>query len=171
MQLINLWVPYNTTATEEPCGLDIWVPGCKDRGDRVIAQAVSCRLPTAAARVRAQVTSCGICGSFVSPRTSVSPANSHSTDCSTFIIIFHPPAGTTSQLVADVPSGLSHLIPPQIKDNGGGYNWLWILPMPEFGTSGDESPGSITGTFVSKYYSTKKYKMAPTNLHKGLLFH
>jgi hypothetical protein len=28
-------------------------------------------------------------GSF-SPSTSVSPANSHSTDCSTFIIIYHP---------------------------------------------------------------------------------
>jgi hypothetical protein len=29
---------------------------------RAVAQAVSCRLPTAAARVRAQVRSCGICG-------------------------------------------------------------------------------------------------------------
>jgi hypothetical protein len=29
---------------------------------RAIAQAVVCRLPTAAARVRAQVRSCGICG-------------------------------------------------------------------------------------------------------------
>jgi hypothetical protein len=29
---------------------------------RAIAQPVSCRLPTAAARVRAQVRSCGICG-------------------------------------------------------------------------------------------------------------
>jgi hypothetical protein len=25
-----------------------------------------------------------------SPSTSVSPANSHSTDCSTFIVIYHP---------------------------------------------------------------------------------
>jgi hypothetical protein len=30
--------------------------------DRVMAQAVSRRLPTAAARVRAKVRSCGICG-------------------------------------------------------------------------------------------------------------
>jgi hypothetical protein len=60
---------------------------------RAIAQAVSCPLPTAAARVRAQVRSCGICGGQkwhwdrFSPSTSVSPGNSHSTDCSTFIII------------------------------------------------------------------------------------
>jgi hypothetical protein len=61
-----------------------------------MAQAVSRRCPTAAAaRVRAQVRSCGTCdgqkwhwGRF-SPSTSVSPANSHSTDCSTSII-YHP---------------------------------------------------------------------------------
>jgi hypothetical protein len=56
-----------------------------------IAQAVSCRLPTAATRVRAQVTwdlwwTKWHWGRF-SPSTSVSPANFHSTDCSTFIII------------------------------------------------------------------------------------
>jgi hypothetical protein len=57
-----------------------------------IAQTISRRLPTAAARIRAQVTSRGICGErndtgvgFVGS-TSVSPANSHYTDCSTFII-------------------------------------------------------------------------------------
>jgi hypothetical protein len=33
-----------------------WEEGC------AIAQAVSCRLPTSAAHVRSQVTSCGICG-------------------------------------------------------------------------------------------------------------
>jgi hypothetical protein len=50
--------------------------------------------PTAAAWVRAQVRSCGICGGQsgtegrFSPSTSVSPANSHSTDCST--LIQHP---------------------------------------------------------------------------------
>jgi hypothetical protein len=59
---------------------------------RVMAQAVSRRLPTAAASVRALVRSCGICGGQsgtggrFSPNTSVSPANSHSTDCSTLII-------------------------------------------------------------------------------------
>jgi hypothetical protein len=63
------------------------------RVGRAIAHAVGRRLPTAAARVRAQVRSCGICGGQsgrFSPSTSVSPANSHSTDCSTIIIIYHP---------------------------------------------------------------------------------
>jgi hypothetical protein len=61
---------------------------------RSIAQAVGRRLPTAATRVRAQVRSCGICGGRSGtgadffPSTSVSPANSYSTDCST-IIIYH----------------------------------------------------------------------------------
>jgi hypothetical protein len=56
------------------------------------AQAVSRQLPTAVARVRSHVRSCGIYGGQSStacrifPRTSVSPANSHSTKCSIFII-------------------------------------------------------------------------------------
>jgi hypothetical protein len=61
-----------------------------------MAQAVSRRLPTAAARVRAQFRSCGICGGETnwhwgrfSPSTSVSPANLHPTDCS-ILIIYHP---------------------------------------------------------------------------------
>jgi hypothetical protein len=56
-----------------------------------IAQAVSRWLPTAAARV----WSCGILwwtkwrwGGF-SPSTSVSPANLHSTNCSTITLIYH----------------------------------------------------------------------------------
>jgi hypothetical protein len=57
---------------------------------RATAQAVSRRLPNAAARVRAQVMwdlwrTNWHWGKF-SPSTSVSPANSHSTDCSTLII-------------------------------------------------------------------------------------
>jgi hypothetical protein len=62
---------------------------------RAIAQAVSRRFPTAASRVRAQVRLCGICGgqSGTGARflrvLSVSPDNSHSTDCST-LIIHHP---------------------------------------------------------------------------------
>jgi hypothetical protein len=57
-----------------------------------IGQAVSLRLPTAAARVRTQFWSCGICeqsgsGAGFLKSTSVSPANSNSTACSTFIII------------------------------------------------------------------------------------
>jgi hypothetical protein len=58
---------------------------------RDISQAVSRRLPTAAARDRPQFRSCGICGgqSGFSPCISVSPANSHSTDCSTITIIYN----------------------------------------------------------------------------------
>jgi hypothetical protein len=61
---------------------------------RAIAQAVSRWLPTAAARVRTWVRSCGICGgqsgagTVFLKSTSVSPANSHSTDCSTIIIVY-----------------------------------------------------------------------------------
>jgi hypothetical protein len=82
------------------------------RAGRAIAQAVSRRLPTAEARVRAQVRSCGICGGqsgtgagFLRVRRFPLP----------FLI---PPmlhihhhlssgTGTIGQLVADVPSGLS----------------------------------------------------------------
>jgi hypothetical protein len=61
---------------------------------RAVAQAVRRRLPTAAARVRAQVMwdlwwTKWHWGRF-SPSISLSPANSLSTDCSTFIIIYHP---------------------------------------------------------------------------------
>jgi hypothetical protein len=62
---------------------------------RAIAQAVSLRLTASAARVRAWFRSSeifggqsGTGGSF-SLSTSVSLANSHSTDCSTFVIIYH----------------------------------------------------------------------------------
>jgi hypothetical protein len=57
-----------------------------------IAQAVNHWLPTAAAWVRCQVWSREICGeqSGTAPLgTSVSPANSHSTDCCT-LITYHP---------------------------------------------------------------------------------
>jgi hypothetical protein len=69
-----------------------------------IAQEVSRWHTTAAARVRAQVMSCGICGGQwhwgrFSPNTSVSP---HSTSG----------ADTIGQLVADIPNGLT-LTPPQ----------------------------------------------------------
>jgi hypothetical protein len=63
------------------------------REGRAIAQPVSRRLPTAAARVRAQVRwgfwwTKWHWGRF-SPSTSVSPVNFHSTDYST-LIIYHP---------------------------------------------------------------------------------
>jgi hypothetical protein len=62
-------------------------------GGLAIAEAVSRRLPTAAALLRSQVRWDLWCtkwhwGRF-SPSTSVSPANSHSTDRST-LIIYHP---------------------------------------------------------------------------------
>jgi hypothetical protein len=53
-----------------------------------IAQAVSRRLPTAAARVHVGFVDETVLGRF-SPSTSVSPANSHSTDYST-LTIYHP---------------------------------------------------------------------------------
>jgi hypothetical protein len=61
---------------------------------RDIAQVVNGRLPTKVAWVRGQVMrylwwTKWHWGRF-SPSTSVSPANSHSIDCSTFIIIYHP---------------------------------------------------------------------------------
>jgi hypothetical protein len=80
---------------------------------RAIAQAVSIRFPTAAARVRSQVGSCGICGGqsgtgagflrvlrfplpiLIPPTTPLSSG-----------------AGTIGQILADVPSGFS-LTPPQ----------------------------------------------------------
>jgi hypothetical protein len=45
----------------------------------------TCSFPTAAARVRSQVKSCGICGG--QPSTSVFPANSDFTKCS--LLIYH----------------------------------------------------------------------------------
>jgi hypothetical protein len=65
---------------------------CQCDGGRAIAQAVSRRLPTAAARVRDQVRLCGICGGQSGTGAGFLrvlrflPANSDSTDCSTFII-------------------------------------------------------------------------------------
>jgi hypothetical protein len=76
---------------------------------RALAQAVSRRLPTAAARARAQVRSCGICGG-------------QSGSAAAFLLVLRfpvpiliPPdaphsssgAGTVIQLVADVRSRLS----------------------------------------------------------------
>jgi hypothetical protein len=52
----------------------------------------------------------------VSPSTPVSPANPHSTDCSTLITISSR-AGTIGQFVADVPSGLGLTPPQEVKKN------------------------------------------------------
>jgi hypothetical protein len=61
------------------------------RDSRAVAQAVSRWLPTALARARAQVRSCGICGGRT--RTGLDLgflASSHATDCPTPIVVHHP---------------------------------------------------------------------------------
>jgi hypothetical protein len=80
----------------------IWTSSQESCDGRATAQAVSRRLPTAEARVRAQVRSCGICGGqncagacflrvlrFPLP-ILIPSTNFHSIDCSTLIIIYHP---------------------------------------------------------------------------------
>jgi hypothetical protein len=86
---------------------------------RAISQAVSHRLLTAAARVRTQVGSCGICGGqsgtgagflrvlrFPLP-ILILPTAPHSSG-----------AGTIGQLVAEVPSGLSPTASQETKRKG-----------------------------------------------------
>jgi hypothetical protein len=78
---------YDTAADFRSNNLHLW-----RLWRRAIAQVVSRRLPSAAVRIWSQVmqdlwwTKCNW-GRF-SPSTSVSPSNSHFTDCSTFI--YHP---------------------------------------------------------------------------------
>jgi hypothetical protein len=75
-------------------------------------QAVSSHIPTAVARVRAQARLCGICGAQIGTGVgfllvlSVSPANSHSTDCSTLTMIYRP-GWYNRPVVAVERSGLS----------------------------------------------------------------
>jgi hypothetical protein len=81
-----------------------------------MAQAVSGRLPTAAARVRSHVKSHGICGGQKWRRGKFSPGTSGFPCQFSFNQVLHahlsPGAGTIPQRVADAPSGLS-LTPPQ----------------------------------------------------------
>jgi hypothetical protein len=104
---------FNPLPSALPCALPpslkregiIWEPSkpekkqnlfsCPPPQSSAVAQAVSRRLPTAAARVCAQVRLCGICGGqsgagagFLKS-TSVCPANLHYTNCSTITIIYH----------------------------------------------------------------------------------
>jgi hypothetical protein len=75
--------------------------------ERGRAIAVSCRLPTEAAWVQAQVRSCGICGRQSGARTGFLPVLRFP------LLILIPPtaphssSGTIGKLVADVPTGLS----------------------------------------------------------------
>jgi hypothetical protein len=82
---------------------------------RITAQAVSRWLPTAAARVRAQIRSCGILVDKVALGQVFSEYIGFPCQFS-FHILLHTHlssgTGTVGQLVADVPSGLS-LTPPQ----------------------------------------------------------
>jgi hypothetical protein len=94
------------------------VTGSEELG-RAICQAVSRRLPTAGS-IPALVMwdlwwTKWHWGRF-SPTTLVSPANSHSTDCST-LIIYHPGLVITGQIVADLPSEFRLTPPQQIKQN------------------------------------------------------
>jgi hypothetical protein len=82
-----------------------------------MAQAVSRRLPTAEARGRAQVKSCGICGGGTGTGQVFSEYFGFPCQFSfNRLLRIHydllSGAGTIGQLVADVPSGLS-LTPPQ----------------------------------------------------------
>jgi hypothetical protein len=79
------------------------------------AQAFSRRLPTAASRFRSHLRSClrNWYWRRFGPSTSVSPANSHSIDTSTImIIVIVVRGGTVGQIEADVLSGHP---PPPIK--------------------------------------------------------
>jgi hypothetical protein len=88
---------------------------------RAIGQAVTCRLPTAAARVRTQVMSSGICGE--QSGTEVGFLGLLRFPLSILILSTAPhsssssAAGTIGQLVADVPSGLSLAPPKETKKN------------------------------------------------------
>jgi hypothetical protein len=88
---------------------------------RAIAQAVSRRLPTAAAWVRAQFRSCGICGG--QSGTGVGFSEYFGFLCQfSFHRLLHTHhlssgAGIIDQLVADVPSGLNLTHPKELKKN------------------------------------------------------
>jgi hypothetical protein len=111
-QIIVHLSPYNLTLYDSDTESVVRYPQ-----GRAIAHAVCRRIPTAAARVLSQVRSWGIfgwtkwhCGRF-SPSISVSPTNSHSTDCSTFVI-YHPGLVQYVKMVADATIRLI-LTPPE----------------------------------------------------------
>jgi hypothetical protein len=92
--------------------------GSEKRMDgRAIAQAVNRRLPKAAARVPAQVRSYGI---FVLDKVALGQAFGFPCQLSFHRLIhthLSSGAGTIGQLMADVPSGLSHPTAKKLKKN------------------------------------------------------
>jgi hypothetical protein len=99
--------------------------------DRAIAQAVSRRLPTAGARVRAQVRSCEICGRQIG--TAAGFLRVHRFP---LLILIPPTAPHSSSIIrgwhnrpvsADVPSGLSLTQPPKINNGNELVDMLFSL--------------------------------------------
>jgi hypothetical protein len=86
------------------------IPTVNKLTDRAIAQAVNRRLHTAAARIRVQFNSCGICGGQSGTGTGFLRVLQFTCQF-LFHLLFHTHlssgGGTTGQLVADVQSGLS----------------------------------------------------------------
>jgi hypothetical protein len=88
--------------------------GSKRCPGSAIAQTVSRKLPTAAARIRSHVKSCGICGGQSGTAEGILRVLSFPCQIS-FHQMLHTQlssgAFTVGQLVADVPSGLSFTLP------------------------------------------------------------
>jgi hypothetical protein len=108
---------------------------------RAIAQEVNCRLPTAAARVRSQLRSCGVCGGQSGigtgfllvlrfPLPVIIPPNAPYSSSE---------AGTVGQLVVDSVS--PH--PKGLKELKLGFLWACIVTRPRAGDEGISS--SIPG--------------------------
>jgi hypothetical protein len=101
-----------------------------------------------------------------SPSTSVSPANPHSTDCSTVIIIIIIRGWYNRPTVADVPSGLSLTPPRETKKKT--YHWVVsrlrmpgaILQLPQYAfilwwlDTGATSPLNLTPLLIIFAYNT-----------------
>jgi hypothetical protein len=109
--------------------VNCWI---KVTNGRVIAQAVSRRLPTAAARIRAQVRSCRICGGqngtgtgFLSPSTSVPQTAPHSSLPITLGWYNRP---VVTSVIVD--SGPLHPTKGGKKKVCKPLNFSWVTPTP-----------------------------------------
>jgi hypothetical protein len=88
---------------------------------RAMSQAVSRRLPNEAARVRAQVRSCEICGGQCGTRAGFLGVLQFPLPISFHRLLHthhHLSSGTgaINQIAADVPSGLSHSTPRKNRE-------------------------------------------------------